>query len=199
MVGQDAVELLGHRAVEGAHPGLDVRDRDARLGAGQRAGERRVRVAVDEHERPAARARAAARARRASARSAPCCVPPPRSSRCSGRGSPSSSKKTCESCVVVVLARVDEHLRRAARAGGAETAAALMNCGRFPMTVRTRIESRCIGVGRMLELLSAASGRRATCSGTSPGSRRRQRARGAQAGAPQLPLDAPRERSRAAA
>ena len=49
-------------------------------------------------------------------------VPPPRSSRCSGRGSASSSKKTCESDGVVVLARVDEHLVRsvaqAVRHGG---------------------------------------------------------------------------------
>ena len=49
MVGQDAVELLGHRAVERAHAGLDVRDRHAGLRSGERAGEGRVRVAVDEH------------------------------------------------------------------------------------------------------------------------------------------------------
>jgi hypothetical protein len=50
VVGHDAVELLRHRAVERAHPGLDVRDRDVRLRGGEAAGERRVRVAVDEHE-----------------------------------------------------------------------------------------------------------------------------------------------------
>jgi hypothetical protein len=43
-----AVELLGHRQVEGAQTGLDVRDREPRLGGRERAGERRVRVAVDE-------------------------------------------------------------------------------------------------------------------------------------------------------
>ena len=49
MIGDDAVELLGHRAIERAHARLDVRHRDAGLGGGERAGERRVRVAVDEH------------------------------------------------------------------------------------------------------------------------------------------------------
>ena len=39
--------------------------------------------------------------------------------------------------LVVVLARMDEHLA-GHRAERPETAAALMNCGRFPMTVRTR-------------------------------------------------------------
>ena len=49
MVGEDAVELLRHPAVEGPHPRLDVRDRDPRLRRREAAGERRVRVAVDEH------------------------------------------------------------------------------------------------------------------------------------------------------
>ena len=49
VVGDDAVELLGHRAVERAHPGLDVRDGDPQLRRCERARERRVRVAVDEH------------------------------------------------------------------------------------------------------------------------------------------------------
>ena len=51
VVGEHAVELLRHRAVEGPHPCLDVRDRDPGLGGRERARERRVRVAVDEHER----------------------------------------------------------------------------------------------------------------------------------------------------
>ena len=38
---------------------------------------------------------------------------------------------------VVVLAGVDEDLAATARSGP-ETAAALMNCGRFPITVSTR-------------------------------------------------------------
>jgi hypothetical protein len=49
VVGEDAVELLGHPAVVGAHPRLDVRDGHARLRGRQRARERRVRVPVDEH------------------------------------------------------------------------------------------------------------------------------------------------------
>ena len=73
VVGQHAVELLGHRAVVGAHPRLDVRDRHPGLCGGERAGQRRVRVAVDEHERGVLAPRSAGRARRASGRSAPCC------------------------------------------------------------------------------------------------------------------------------
>ena len=37
LVGQDAVDLLGHRAVEAAQPGLDVGDRDAELAAASAA------------------------------------------------------------------------------------------------------------------------------------------------------------------
>ena len=50
---------------------------------------------------------------------------------------------------VVVLARVDEHLLGRLRAGGPETAAALTNCGRFPMTVRTRHERVHAGLSTM--------------------------------------------------
>ena len=50
MIGQHAVELLWHRAVERAHAGLDVPHRDAVLGSGERTGERGVRVAVDERQ-----------------------------------------------------------------------------------------------------------------------------------------------------
>ena len=49
-VGQDPVDLLGHRPVERAQAGLDVGHRDAELGGGQRGGERRVDVAADAHE-----------------------------------------------------------------------------------------------------------------------------------------------------
>ena len=48
MVGQDAVDLLGHAPVERAQAGLDVGDRDVQLGGREGAGERRVGVAVDE-------------------------------------------------------------------------------------------------------------------------------------------------------
>ena len=100
----------GMRAVERAHPRLDVRDRDAGLRGGQPAGERRVRVAVDEHDvgplvrqqraergehargllgvRPACRGRARARA----------------------AGRPSSREEHRRQLVVVVLAGVDEQL-----------------------------------------------------------------------------------------
>ncbi len=48
VVGENAVELLGHRAVERPHAGLDVCDRHVGERRGQAARERRVRVAVDE-------------------------------------------------------------------------------------------------------------------------------------------------------
>ena len=49
VVHDDPVDLLGHRAVEGAEPRLDVDHGDAQLHGGQPAGERRVRVPVHEH------------------------------------------------------------------------------------------------------------------------------------------------------
>ena len=49
MVGEDAVQLLRHRAVEAAQSGLDVRQWQAELRRCQRAGKRRVRIAVDQH------------------------------------------------------------------------------------------------------------------------------------------------------
>ena len=118
MVGDDAVELLGHRAVERAHARLDVRDRDARLGGGQRAGERRVRVAVDEHrvgplvaQQRAERAEHARRllgVRAAAERRA--------RSPAAGLRAPDEDR---DELVVVVLAGVDEQLvvRGAQRAG----------------------------------------------------------------------------------
>ena len=48
-VDDDPVELLRHRAVERAQPRLDVGDRHADLCGGERSGEGRVRVAVDEN------------------------------------------------------------------------------------------------------------------------------------------------------
>ena len=51
MIREHPVQLLGHRAVEGAHARLDVACGDAGLRCGERAGERGVRVAVDEHQR----------------------------------------------------------------------------------------------------------------------------------------------------
>ncbi len=49
VVGEHAVELLGHAPVERAHAGLDVHDRRGGLRCSERAGERRVGVAVYEH------------------------------------------------------------------------------------------------------------------------------------------------------
>ena len=51
LVGQAPVDLLGHRVVEGAQPGLDVCHRHAQLDRDERSGQRRVDVAVDDDER----------------------------------------------------------------------------------------------------------------------------------------------------
>ena len=48
VVGHDPVDLFGHPPVVAAQACFDVRDRDVQLGADQRAGQRGVRVAVDE-------------------------------------------------------------------------------------------------------------------------------------------------------
>ena len=49
VVGEDAVVLLGHAPVEGAQAGLEVGQGEVQLHRGQRARERGVRVAVDQH------------------------------------------------------------------------------------------------------------------------------------------------------
>ena len=51
LVGQSAVDLLGHRHVEAAQSGLDVRHRDAELRGNEGGGDGRVHVAVDHDER----------------------------------------------------------------------------------------------------------------------------------------------------
>ena len=48
LVGEDAVDLLRHGAVEAAQPGLDMGDRDAELRRDERGGQRRVDVAGHE-------------------------------------------------------------------------------------------------------------------------------------------------------
>ena len=140
MVGEHPVELLGHRAVERAHPGLDVRDRDTRLCARERPGRassscRRRRA--PRRERPPRRP---ARARRASAPSARCSSPA--RSRAPGPGTAARARRRT---------RPTARRRSAGRCGSAapgataqraETAAALMNCGRLPITVRTFIGRR---------------------------------------------------------
>ncbi len=50
MVGQDAIDLLGHGAIVAAQPGFDVTDRNPQLVRGQGAGEHRVGVAFDQHD-----------------------------------------------------------------------------------------------------------------------------------------------------
>ena len=50
LVDLDARSFLGHRQVSASEPRFDVRERNGRLGRRTRSGERRVRVAVDEHE-----------------------------------------------------------------------------------------------------------------------------------------------------
>ena len=129
-------------------------------------------------------------------------VPPPRSSRCSGRGSAELVEEDLRELVVVVLARVDEHLVARPSRRRSETAAALMNCGRFPMTVRTRIVIVVHGDwARMLATPCSRARdvrrRPGTCSGTWTGRPAAVRPRGRTPAARprrQLALDARRER-----
>ena len=96
MVGELAVVLLRHRRVEAAEPRLEVRDRNAELRRGERAGERRVDVArrrrravgspLEEHLLDAdERARGLLAVR-----------PEPTPRKTSGSGSPSSLRKTSD-------------------------------------------------------------------------------------------------------
>ena len=111
MVGEHAVALLRHRPVERAHAGLDVRERHAEAGARQRARERRVGVAVDEHEvgldlvaatgSSACMIRADLLGVRSPTR--------PRARR-SGARQPQLPEEHRRELVVVVLAAVDQHL-----------------------------------------------------------------------------------------
>ncbi len=50
LVGEDAVDLLGHRPVAAAQARLDVGDRDLQVRAGERRRERRVDVARHDHQ-----------------------------------------------------------------------------------------------------------------------------------------------------
>ena len=49
LIGHDPIDLLGHAPVERSQAGFDVRDRHVQLRGRERAGERRVGVAVDQH------------------------------------------------------------------------------------------------------------------------------------------------------
>ena len=81
------------------------------LGGGERARERRVGVAVDEHD---VRLLGSSSGPSAASIRAVCAVfvPPPRSSRCSGRGSAELVEEDLRQLVVVVLAGVDHDLAR---------------------------------------------------------------------------------------
>ncbi len=50
LVGDDPVDLLGHRAVKAAQPGLDVRERNPELHRDQHDGQRGVHIAGHDHE-----------------------------------------------------------------------------------------------------------------------------------------------------
>ena len=104
--------------------------------AASAAGERRVRVAVDEHDVGALVARAAARARRACARSARCSCRrgSPARARAAARRAPRRRSSTARRRSA---GRCGRAARRARARSRRETAAALTNCGRLPMTVRT--------------------------------------------------------------
>ena len=94
-VGDDPVDLLGHRQVEAAQAGLDVGDRDPHLDRGQRRRQGRVDVAGDDHQvgrlLDQDRLQPLHRPRRLLA-----WLPEPTSSMWSGAGTPSSSRKTSD-------------------------------------------------------------------------------------------------------
>ena len=123
LVGQAPVDLLGHRVVEAAQAGLDVGDRDPELGRDERRGERRVHVAIDDDERRLERP--GSTGSRATIRAAvwPAWVPGADAQIDVGLRQPRSRKKTSDMAGVVVLAGVDEPLRRRpARPGAAAPA-----------------------------------------------------------------------------
>ena len=130
----------GIAEVAAAQARLDVRDRHARLGGRARAGERRVRVAVDEHPVRALGARPPARiagciapdVRRAQVEP----VAPARRARAPRRRRCDSSSSQC--CPVwTTTSSMPAVAQRDARAG-----ADLMNCGRLPTTESTFIGAR---------------------------------------------------------
>ncbi len=134
----DAVELLRHRAVEGAHAGLDVRDRDAGLRRRERARQRRVGVAVDEHHVGPLRGDLALQQRRACAPSARCCCRRRRAAR--GRAPARRARRRRRATSRRRSAGRCARSRSSWRSRSSfETAAALTNCGRLPMTVRIRM------------------------------------------------------------
>ena len=151
MVGEHPVELLGHRAIERAHPGLHVGHRDPGLGGGQRARQRRVGVAVDEHRvgRDLDQHRLERRQHARGLRG----VRPARDVQLAlGRGQAELGEEHRRELVVEVLAGVDEHLLVDPAQRPGDTAAALMNCGRLPMTVRIFIRRSRLRAAQRVEL-----------------------------------------------
>ncbi len=134
-VGLDPVVLLGHREVAAAEPGLDVRERNRRVSPPH--GRRRRSSSC---RRRRGRGRALRRAIRSAIAGCICAVSEVwRSSRYRGSARPSWSKKTCDmtwnQCCPVCSTTSSIPASRSA----AESGAALMNCGRFPTTVKTFI------------------------------------------------------------
>ena len=145
LVGEDPVDLLGHRSIERAQPGLDVRDRDAPLGGDQRGGERRVDVSDHDDEvgalRPAAPARSASSPRRSARRGCRC--------RRAGRGREPAGRgrrRTRRPCADRSAGRCGPAAarRRGARGAPRMIGAILTKFGRAPTTWRIR------GIPRMV-------------------------------------------------
>ena len=137
-VGDAPVDLLGHRVVEAAQAGLDVGEREQQLGARRApppsSSSRRRR----RRRAPGARPRNASSSATMSAAVWTACVPEPTPRLTSGAGSPRSRKNTSDIARVVVLAGVDEPLRRRPLARArARTGAAFMKFGRAPTTCTT--------------------------------------------------------------
>ena len=137
VVGHDAVDLLGHPPVEAAQAGLDVRDGDAELRRGERPGERRVRVAVDEHRvRPLGDEDRLER-RRASAPSAR----PGRRRRRRGSGPASAGRARAKNAPAIASSQCWPVSTKTsswrARSAGC-SAAALISWGRVPTTLTIR-------------------------------------------------------------
>ena len=111
VVGEDAVELLGHRPVIRAHPGLDVRDRDLRLRGRQRSRQRRVRVAIDEDDVRSLLGQQRLQ-RRQHRRGLARIAPAARVQAIVGPRQPELVEEDPRQRVVVMLTRMDEHLGR---------------------------------------------------------------------------------------
>ena len=135
-VGDDPVDLLGHRAVEAAQAGLDVGDRDRSLGRGQRRRQGRVDVAGDDHQVGPLLEPGPAPAAPSPAPSAAAWLPEPTSSMWSGAGTPELLEEDLGHQPVVVLAGVDDRVAPSgSRARSAAiTGAVLTKFGRVPTT-----------------------------------------------------------------